>query len=118
MNCGAINGFVEKIYINVTCSSSFCLDWTIPPNVRAVYIFRLGGWGFEPQSFICHLNVFPTEQNCSKDPHLRTDTYEIRSDRTISLNVLPVYTFPIEAGLGFFDSYLIIFFLFFFFLFN
>ena len=54
---GAINGFMGNIYINITCSSPFwiqwcqmCLDWTIPPEVRAVYIFWLGGWGYEPHA--------------------------------------------------------------------
>src|SRR6218665_3388352 len=54
---GAINGFMGNMYINITCSSSFriqwcqmCLDWAIPTKVRAVYIFRLGGWGYEPHA--------------------------------------------------------------------
>jgi len=82
----------------------------LPSKVIDVYIFEIGCWGFEPPCFICHLNVFSSDENCSRDTftpqflilnRFLSCNYEIRSDRTIWSKVLTVSIFLIEAGLGF-----------------
>jgi len=37
-----------------------------PIKVIAVYKFRIGQWGVWTPCIICHLNVSPSDQNCSK----------------------------------------------------
>src|SRR6218665_1140660 len=58
----------------------------------------------EPPCFICHANVFSSDQNCSKDPNLQTSTSDSKSMLTKYIQigpVLTVYRFRTETSLGF-----------------
>src|SRR6218665_3497261 len=59
--------------------------------------------GFEPPCFICHLNVFSSYKNCSKDPNLQTSTPDSKSmlKKYIQIGpVLTVYRFRTEVNFG------------------
>src|SRR6218665_2643985 len=82
-------------YVNIGQSHQKLLKFT--------YFEWMGG-GFEPPCFICHVNVFSSDQNCSKDPFLQTSTPDSKSMLTKYIQigpVLTVYRFRTEASLGF-----------------
>jgi len=61
--------------------------------------FTLASGEFEPPCFICHLNVSPSDQNCSKTLTFILQPLilnQIRSDQTISSNVLTISIWGFE----------------------
>src|SRR6218665_895030 len=46
-------------------------------------------WGFQPPCFICHVNVFSSDHNCSKDPNLQTSTPDSKSMLTKYIQIGP-----------------------------
>src|SRR6218665_1435308 len=67
------------------------------------YFEQIGG-GFDPPCFICHVNVFSSDQNCSKDPNRQTSTPDSKSMLTKYIQIGPdltVYSFRTEPIWGF-----------------
>ena len=64
-----INGFMRNIYIDITCTcrsslwiQAYQIYWnrTISSKVIAVYIFRIGRWGFVHPHLIFYPTAFPS----------------------------------------------------------